>query len=78
MFAGVLPGRGLLAMRICPNPKCAVFGRIVYIFATRCPLCRWDLKPVLPASEAVAAHPEKPPEVLQSKPNERSHRVARG
>jgi len=38
-------------MKICPNPKCAVFGRIVYTLATRCPLCKWDLKIPLPSSE---------------------------
>jgi hypothetical protein len=38
-------------MRACPNPECVAFGRIVYALATRCPLCRWDLKNPLPASE---------------------------
>lgn len=38
-------------MKACPNPVCAAFGRIVYSLATRCPLCRWDLKSPLPASE---------------------------
>ena len=38
-------------MRACPNPQCVAFGRIVYSLATRCPLCRWDLKNPLPASE---------------------------
>ena len=42
-------------MRTCPNPKCVTFGRIVYSVATRCPLCRWDLKSTLPASETVAS-----------------------
>jgi hypothetical protein len=42
-------------MRACPNTHCAVFGRIVYTVATRCPLCKWDLKPILPASEIAAA-----------------------
>ena len=39
-------------MKVCPNAKCAGYGRIVYTLATRCPLCKWDLKPPLPASEA--------------------------
>lgn len=38
-------------MRACPNPKCSAFARIVYSLATRCPLCKWDLKSVLPVSE---------------------------
>jgi hypothetical protein len=41
-------------MRICVNPKCAACGRIVYSVATRCPLCKWDLKAPLPASEAAS------------------------
>ncbi len=41
-------------MRICVNTKCAACGRIVYSVATRCPLCKWDLKPTLPASEVGA------------------------
>jgi hypothetical protein len=45
-------------MRTCANPKCVTFGRIVYSVATRCPLCKWDLKTALPASETVA--PSKP------------------
>jgi hypothetical protein len=43
--------RGLTAMRVCPNSKCSMHGRIVYALATRCPVCRWDLKSPLPASE---------------------------
>ena len=39
-------------MRACANRKCVAFGRIVYSVATRCPLCKWDLKGILPASEA--------------------------
>jgi hypothetical protein len=42
-------------MRVCPNTECVTFGRIVYSVATRCPLCKWDLKNVLPASEAASA-----------------------
>lgn len=38
-------------MKACPNAKCQVFGRIVYDVATRCPLCKWDLKPLPSASE---------------------------
>ena len=41
-------------MRACPNSQCVAFGRIVYSVATRCPLCRWDLKNALPASETAA------------------------
>ena len=43
------------AMKICPNAKCSVFGHIVYTVATRCPLCKWDLKAPLPASEIARA-----------------------
>lgn len=42
-------------MKSCTNPKCVAFGRIVYSVATRCPLCRWDLKFTLPASEVSAS-----------------------
>jgi hypothetical protein len=42
-------------MRTCPNPKCVTFGRIVYSVATRCPLCRWDLKSTLSASESAGS-----------------------
>jgi hypothetical protein len=42
-------------MRICPNTQCVAFGRIVFSVATRCPLCRWDLKNALPASETAPA-----------------------
>jgi len=45
-------------MRVCPNSECVAFGRIVFSVATRCPLCRWDLKTALPASET--APPPKP------------------
>jgi hypothetical protein len=38
-------------MRTCTNTECVAFGRVVYSLATRCPLCRWDLKIALPASE---------------------------
>jgi hypothetical protein len=38
-------------MRVCINTKCVAFGRIVYSLATRCPLCKWDLKITVPASE---------------------------
>lgn len=44
-------------MRSCVNTKCVARGRIVYSVATRCPLCKWDLKNILPASEAMAAPP---------------------
>lgn len=42
-------------MRACVNIKCVGFGRLVYSVVTRCPLCRWDLKFTLPASEAAAS-----------------------
>jgi len=45
-------------MRVCANTECVAFGRIVYSVATRCPLCRWDLKNALLASETAA--PPKP------------------
>jgi hypothetical protein len=45
----------LAQMKICPNQKCSVFGHIVYTLATRCPLCKWDLKTTLPASEVAPA-----------------------
>jgi hypothetical protein len=41
-------------MRACINSKCVAFGRIVYSLATRCPLCKWDLKITLPASESAS------------------------
>ena len=46
-------------MRSCPNAKCVAFGHIVYSVATRCPLCRWDLKFTLPASESAAPKPDR-------------------
>jgi hypothetical protein len=42
-------------MRSCVNTKCVAYSRIVFSVATRCPLCRWDLKPTLPASEMTTA-----------------------
>jgi hypothetical protein len=42
-------------MRACVNSKCVAFGRIVYSLATRCALCKWDLKFTLPASEKTAS-----------------------
>jgi hypothetical protein len=42
-------------MRSCPNTGCVAFSRIVYSVATRCPLCKWDLKNTLPMSEASAS-----------------------
>jgi len=38
-------------MRTCINVKCVAFGHIVYSVATRCPLCRWDLRSTVPGSE---------------------------
>jgi len=46
---------GTFMMRACTNMKCAVFGHVVYSVSTRCPLCKWDLKPILPASEIAPA-----------------------
>jgi hypothetical protein len=46
-------------MKICPNTNCKVFGRIVYDLTARCPLCKWDLKPALPASEVARPPAEK-------------------
>jgi len=47
-------------MKICPNPKCSRFGRIVYALDTRCPVCKWDLKPPLASGESRAATPVDP------------------
>jgi hypothetical protein len=44
-----------VGMRACPNTGCVAFGRIVYSVATRCPLCKWDLKNTLPSRETAAA-----------------------
>ena len=44
-------------MRSCPNTGCVAFGRIVYSVATRCPLCKWDLKSTLPVSETAQPKP---------------------
>ena len=41
-------------MRVCPNTRCVAFSRIVFSVATRCPLCRWDLKSTVPVSETAA------------------------
>ena len=51
-------------MRACTNTVCVAFGRIVYSVATRCPLCKWDLKTTLPSSET--APPPKPDRHLPS------------
>jgi hypothetical protein len=48
-------------MRVCPNTECVAFGRIVFSVATRCPLCRWDLKSALPASEAAPPKTDRHP-----------------
>lgn len=42
-------------MRACSNSKCVAFGRVVYSVATRCPLCRWDLQFIRPASEVTTS-----------------------
>jgi hypothetical protein len=47
-------------MRTCMNAKCVAFGHLVFSVATRCPLCRWDLRRILPASEiSSSAKPEQ-------------------
>jgi hypothetical protein len=48
-------------MRICPNTACVAFGRIVYSVATRCPICKWDLKPhiIVEASSGAFQKPDK-------------------
>lgn len=40
-------------MKFCSNTKCVAYGRVVYTPATRCVLCRWDLKPPRMLSETV-------------------------
>ncbi len=47
-----LSGGGI--MRACINTQCVAFGRMVYSVATRCPLCKWDLRMIPAAKEAVA------------------------
>ena len=42
-------------MRTCTNANCVAYGHIVFSVATRCPLCRWDLRRILPASEISAS-----------------------
>jgi hypothetical protein len=46
-------------MRACTNTECVAFGRIVYSVATRCQLCRWDLKNTLPLSETAPAKSDR-------------------
>ena len=46
-------------MRSCVNTECVAFGRIVYSVATRCPLCKWDLKNTLPSSETAASKADR-------------------
>jgi hypothetical protein len=41
-------------MRACINTQCVAFGRMVYSVTTRCPLCKWDLRMIPAAKEAVA------------------------
>lgn len=47
-------------MRACPNSKCVAFGRIVYSVATRCPICKWDLKFTRPVSEVASTSKAQP------------------
>jgi len=47
------------SMKTCPNEKCPLFGRIVYALATRCAVCKWDLKATLPASEEAHSKPNQ-------------------
>jgi len=56
-------------MRICPNTKCVAFGRIVYAVATRCPMCKWDLKPTLPVSEMARKREQEQPAAPASTAN---------
>ena len=46
-------------MRACINTQCVAFGRLVYSVATRCPLCKWDLRMIPAAKEGNAT--SKPP-----------------
>jgi hypothetical protein len=39
-------------MRVCANSSCVAFGHIVYSLATRCPLCKWDLRATASAKPA--------------------------
>src|SRR5215469_12749716 len=39
-------------MKACANSKYVAFERIVYSLATRCPLCKWDLRLIRPAGDA--------------------------
>jgi len=41
-------------MRACVNTNCTAFAHVVYSVATRCPLCKWDLQFIRPASESPA------------------------
>ena len=51
-------------MRTCTNANCVGFGHLVFSVATRCPLCRWDLRRILPASEITfPVKPAGPPSV---------------
>lgn len=42
-------------MRTCTNANCVGYGHIVFSVSTRCPLCRCDLRRILPASEISAS-----------------------
>ena len=44
-------------MRTCTNEKCVGFGHIVFSLATRCPLCRCDLRTIIPRSEVSSSKP---------------------
>jgi len=48
------------AMKFCFNSKCVAYGRMVYTPATRCVLCRCDLKPPRMLSETVDDSSVKP------------------
>jgi len=43
---------GVFNMRVCANSSCVAFGHIVYSLATRCPLCKWDLRATASAKPA--------------------------
>jgi hypothetical protein len=42
MLLSLLDNHG---MKCCSNPDCSFYEQIIYTEATRCILCRWDLKP---------------------------------
>lgn len=53
-------------MRTCTNANCVGFGHIVFSVATRCPLCRCDLRRILPASEVSSSSKPAPQEMSEA------------